>query len=57
MVDDNIGEYCTLDKSGKRPTKELTTAEKEQMFLEAMAVRACGKRGSLQPAVLQTSRQ
>jgi len=40
VVDDNIGAYCTLDASGKRPTKELTTAEKEQIFLEAMSVGA-----------------
>lgn len=36
-VDDNISEYCSLDPNGKRPVKELTTADKEAMFLEAMA--------------------
>ncbi|EFN52597.1 hypothetical protein CHLNCDRAFT_59756 [Chlorella variabilis] len=36
-VDENIGEYCSLDKDGRRPDHELTTAEKEQLFLEAMA--------------------
>lgn len=36
VVDENIGEYCSLDKGGKRPQRELTTGEKEQLFLEAM---------------------
>ncbi len=39
VVDENIGEYCSLDKGGKRPQRELTTGEKEQLFLEAMMVR------------------
>lgn len=39
MVDENISAYCSLDEGGRRPTRELTTGEKEQLFLEAMAVR------------------
>lgn len=38
-MDDNIGAYCSLDQAGRRPTHELTTGEKEQLFLEAMSVR------------------
>ncbi len=38
-VDDNIGAYCSLDEGGRRPIRELTTGQKEQLFLEAMAVR------------------
>lgn len=37
LTDDNIAEYCSLDKNGQKPTKELTLDEKEQLFLEAMA--------------------
>ncbi|KAL4449524.1 hypothetical protein ABPG77_007168 [Micractinium sp. CCAP 211/92] len=36
-VDDNIGAYCSLDEGGRRPIRELTTGQKEQLFLEAMA--------------------
>ncbi|KAL4443897.1 hypothetical protein ABPG75_011634 [Micractinium tetrahymenae] len=37
VVDENIGAYCSLDQAGRRPTRELTTGEKEQLFLEATA--------------------
>lgn len=43
-MDENIGEYCSLDKGGKRPQRELTTGEKEQLFLEAMMVRRRSRR-------------
>lgn len=51
VVDENIGEYCSLDKGGKRPQRELTTGEKEQLFLEAMMVRRRSRR-SLRAAAL-----
>lgn len=37
-MDDNIAAYCSLDKDGRRPDHELTLQEKEQLFIEAMAV-------------------
>lgn len=42
VVDDNIAEYCSLDKNAKRPQRELTLGEKEQLFLEATMVRGAG---------------
>lgn len=42
VVDDNIGAYCTLEEGAKRPKRELTLGEKEQLFLQAMAVRVAG---------------
>ena len=41
-MDDNVAEYCSLDKNGRRPQRELTLGEKEQLFLEAMMVREEG---------------
>jgi hypothetical protein len=38
-VDENIVAYCSLDEGGRRPTKELSLKEKEELFLEAMLVR------------------
>lgn len=45
MVDGNINPYCSLDEDGRRPLKELTLGEKEQLFLNALSVR---RRGGLQ---------
>lgn len=39
VVDANVNAYCSLDENGRRPQKELTTKEKEALFLEAMLVR------------------
>jgi hypothetical protein len=39
VVDANINAYCTLDKGAKKPLKELSLGEKEQLFLEALSVR------------------
>ncbi|CAL8460669.1 g199 [Coccomyxa elongata] len=36
IVDENILDYCTLDKKGSRPTSKKTLGEKEQEFLEAL---------------------
>jgi hypothetical protein len=46
-VDDNIAAYCSLDKDGRRPDHELTLAEKEQLFIEAMAVSAAAAAAAL----------
>lgn len=35
--------YCSLDKDGRRPVKELTLGEKEQLFLEALSVGGCAR--------------
>lgn len=35
-VDENIAAYCSLDSDGTRPDHELTLAEKEQLFIEAL---------------------
>ena len=55
VVDENIGEYCSLDGTGKRPTKEMSLEEKEQMFLEAMTVGRAARRRRLRAAVLATA--
>lgn len=39
VVDGNINQYCTLNAGGRRPIKELSMGEKEQLFLEALSVR------------------
>lgn len=35
--DANINPFCSLDEEGRKPAKEMSMGEKEQMFLEAMS--------------------
>lgn len=37
IVDANVNPYCSLDGEGKKPMKELSLGEKEQLFLEALS--------------------